>query len=108
MVFFGSDFFSVRVLRVLKRLVDEKHLAEISVVTSVKTSLTKDENNNKSHDFERANQVVDVCIQKNINYHLWSSMAKNDDYENVLKGYDVGVLASFGHLIPSKLINLFP
>lgn len=108
-VFFGSDFFSVRVLRVLKRLVDEKHLAEISVVTSVKTSLTKEENNNnRSHDFERENQVRDVCVQKNINYHLWSSMAKNDDYLDVLKGYDVGVLASFGHLIPSKLINLFP
>lgn len=98
-VFFGSDYFSVRILRALKRLFEDRKISELAVITSIKTSL-QDNNDN--------NQVVDLCSRNNINYHIWSRVAKNDDYMNLLKGYDVGVLASFGHLIPSKLINLFP
>lgn len=100
-VFFGSDFLSLRILTVLKRLVDERRIGEMTVVTSIKTSALKEAN-------DRVNQVVDMCTKQNIPYHLWSNISKPDDYMALFKGFHVGVLASFGHLIPNKLINLFP
>lgn len=103
-IFFGSDYFSVRVLRALKSLADQRKIQELAVVTSVKASLLKD----SQIDHDGQDQVLDVCFKESIKYHLWSEINKNDDFLKVLNGFDVGVLASFGHLIPAKLINLFP
>lgn len=101
-VFFGSDRFSIRILRALKQLVDEKKIAEISVVTSIKSSTTS------SSSSSAENQVYDMCRKENINFKLWSNISSNQEYLKLFKRFDIGVVASFGHLIPSNLINLFP
>lgn len=101
-VFFGSDFFSVRILRALKNLVAE-NITDISVVTSSKTNRSKDSQVNIINQ-----DVIDICHELKINYHIWSQISIDDEYLKLLKDFDVGVLASFGHLIPAKLINLFP
>ena len=50
-----------------------------------------------------------ACNQNNMKYYYWSEIKSNrQKYYDLFKTYDVGVVASFGHLIPSHFIQLFP
>jgi hypothetical protein len=104
--------FSIHIFNGLMNLLDNKVVAEINVVTSasVKTVQVKDKstaNINTELDYFRGNQIIDMCIQKNIKYHIWSSLKQDKTYQQLF-GFHVGVVASFGHLIPASLINFFP
>ena len=110
------DLFSIHIFNGLINLLNEKIISEINVVTSasVKT-LQSDQDKEKSRpnanasqlDYFRGNQIIDMCIQKNIKYHIWSSLKQDKSYQQLF-GFHVGVVASFGHLIPASLINFFP
>lgn len=47
--------------------------------------------------------VPKFCKESNISYEEWplSSLAS-------LKGFDLGIVVSFGHLIPQSIIECFP
>jgi len=38
---------------------------------------------------------------------VWSSIKGENDFDE-FKTFDIGVVASFGHLIPADLIGMFP
>jgi hypothetical protein len=44
-----------------------------------------------------------------LTYFNWIELKKDKKkYERIVNGFHLGLVASFGHLIPSHLINLFP
>ena len=106
--FFGTDLFSIKILNGLNKLLDEKKIKEISVITSVsprdKFSKEKSKNLNNT-EYEG---ILDFCKKKNIKYHVWSEIKINKNYKDILKDFDIGLVASFGHLLPSSLIEVFP
>ena len=104
-VFFGTDLLSIRILKGLHQLLKSDQILGIKAVTSVNPSAK-----NESATSLRGNRIIDYCTQNSIDYHLWSDLRtkKSTNYDNQFASYDVGVVASFGHLIPSALIELFP
>lgn len=113
--FFGTDLLSIKILTGLHSLTKDNIIQEVCVVTSAsakKSSKKFDQANNNKASLDlanfRGNQIIDYCARNNISYHTWSNIDQNNEYLDLLKSCDVGVVASFGHLIPSKLIELFP
>ncbi|CAF0774603.1 unnamed protein product [Brachionus calyciflorus] len=112
-VFFGTDLLSIKILIGLNRLFNDKIINKINVVTSATPSKTTCLITNKTSrtgdlvNF-RGNQIIDYCKKNRIDYYKWNDIKTNNEYEHLFKNFDVGVCASFGHLIPSRLINLFP
>jgi methionyl-tRNA formyltransferase len=112
-IFFGSDAFSLIILKSLHNLREEKILKQLFVITS-DPSATKGSNkwvlptsNNDSIDL-RSKSIIDYCIDKKIDYIVWSQYKLNQNStHSQIKKFDVGVLASFGEMIPSKLIKEF-
>ena len=102
-VFFGTDLLSIRILQGLHQLLNTGHIQAVKAVTSVNPAAAK-------NDSLRGNRIVDYCAQNNIECHLWSDLRakRADNYGHLFASYHVGVVASFGHLIPSALIELFP
>jgi len=101
-VFFGSDLFSMRILDNLNAFKQKNsHLIDrIQVITSS----TKTNTNVKSK-----NRVIDYCDRNGLTYYNWIELKKDKPkYERIVNGFHLGLVASFGHLIPSHLINLFP
>jgi methionyl-tRNA formyltransferase len=86
------------------RLLFQNKIADLCVITSLQQN-NKDNNsilNNK-------NKIIELCNQHNMKYYLWSDIKSNrQKYYDLFKTFDVGVVASFGHLIPSHFIQLFP
>ena len=107
-VFFGSDLLSVQILNGLHDLLKENFIQEISIVTEADKSATQRNNQPNSNSGLKKNKVIEFCVQNNLNYHIWSSIKVNRSYENVFNHFHVGVVASFGHLIPSHLIQMLP
>ena len=109
------DLFSIHIFNGLINLLNEKIISEINVVTSASVKTVQSDqdkekyrtNANTQLDYFRGNQIIDMCIQKNIKYHIWSSLKQDKTYQQLF-GFHVGVVASFGHLIPASLINFFP
>ncbi|CAF0925987.1 unnamed protein product, partial [Didymodactylos carnosus] len=84
--FFGSDRFSSHILEHLYQLTTSgKKINRLEIVTSS----------------SQKNMVQHCAIKHNINTHLWPNI-------DLLKGFDIGILASFGHLLPRKVIEAFP
>jgi methionyl-tRNA formyltransferase len=101
--------FSIHILNALNNLLNENQIEDINVVTSASVTAKPTNNNNQTKDLDyfRGNQIIDICIKNNIKYHVWSELKQDKSY-SILKGYHIGVVASFGHLIPTGLINIFP
>jgi len=115
-VFFGTDLLSIHILKGLQTLLNKRVIHEINVITSAslkpshQTKYLQQNKQKKSDDLAinyRGNQIIEFCDKNKIKYHVWSSI-KSEDVLNELKTFDVGVVASFGHLIPGDLIKLFP
>ena len=105
-VFFGTDLLSIQILSGLHSLLLKNVIGEIKVITSV-SLLAK---NQKNEDFDNlvGNQIIKYCETNNLNYNIWSEVKNSVAHNEILNNYDVGVVASFGHLLPSKLIERFP
>jgi methionyl-tRNA formyltransferase len=111
-VFFGTDLFSIKILSGLNGLRSDKIINEISVVTSAQ-AVTKNKKNalaRPGRDLAnfRGNQIMDYCTQNHIVYYKWNEIRADKNYLDLFRNVHVGVVASFGHLIPSSLINIFP
>lgn len=88
MLFFGTDSFSLPSLRVIhKNVIDNGRVQSLEVVTSFKAS---------------KNPVKQYSIANKIPVHDWV-----DFKENANISFDLGVVVSFGHLIPEAIINAF-
>lgn len=111
-VFFGSDLFSVKILNALKEIRNQPNafknrITDIKVVTSIKLKTHKHAYDTIDRASKEENPIVNECKKSNIEYHLWSNVAKMDDYASIFPGFNVAIVASFGHLIPSKVIDFF-
>jgi methionyl-tRNA formyltransferase len=99
-VFLGTDLLSKYILNSLQSLLAQNKIADLCVITS---SLEQNKNDNKK------NKILELCNQHNMKCYFWSEIKSNKQkYYDLFKTYDIGVVASFGHLIPSHFIQLFP
>ncbi|EZA61911.1 Methionyl-tRNA formyltransferase, mitochondrial [Ooceraea biroi] len=85
-LFFGTDNFSVESLRSLYDEYRAKKLRRLEVVSVYK---------------EKKNAVVRYAEEKGIIVNRWP-------LERTLEDFHIGIVVSFGHLIPSNIINSFP
>ncbi|GFO43415.1 methionyl-tRNA formyltransferase, mitochondrial [Plakobranchus ocellatus] len=92
-LFFGTDEFSVSTLQALNedRLFapNESKLVELLHIVHPRT--------------KKPSPVMKYAALHDLRGYIWPLKNLNKDQE-----YDVGVLASFGHLIPSRLVKAFP
>ncbi|XP_053678188.1 methionyl-tRNA formyltransferase, mitochondrial [Anopheles nili] len=87
-LFFGTDNFSLPSLKIIhKNLIDNGRVQTLEVVTSFKAA---------------KNPVKQYSRSEGIPMHDWALFPK--DINNT---FDLGVVVSFGHLIPESLINSF-
>jgi len=101
-MFFGNDNFSLATLKLLhEAMLQNRVVSKLEVCTSsdritttspdgVVTSLT--------------NPVSDFCDIKGLQHHKWPPHL----FENSQPDFDVGVVASFGKMLTSKIISSFP
>ncbi|KAL7642202.1 UNVERIFIED_CONTAM: hypothetical protein RMT77_006763 [Armadillidium vulgare] len=85
-IFFGNDYFSLTSLKSLYKKKEEGVIEKLHVITH----LTKPDT-----------PVATFCMEMNIHYSKWP-------IDVSLHGYDIGVVVSFGHLIPENIIKSFP
>ncbi|CAK9832641.1 Methionyl-tRNA formyltransferase, mitochondrial [Anthophora retusa] len=85
-LFFSTDEFGLESLKMLHKKYDSKVLQRLEVVT-------KEQKNE--------NPIMKYAKQNNILIHEWP-------IEINVSEFHIGVLVSFGYLIPSKIINAFP
>eukprot|EP01084_Bolivina_argentea_P244571 409688_1 len=90
---FGSDLITVGSLR---------HLIKCSAISHLE--LVTPKSNKKSPPIKFCNEtnIQYHCLPSNIDFKL-----TNWDIPNT-KQWDIGILVSFGYLIPSRIISLFP
>ncbi|KAI8123012.1 hypothetical protein FF38_11658 [Lucilia cuprina] len=85
-LFFGTDNFSLPSLKVLHKHNNSK-IENLAVVTSFKSP---------------ANCVRQYAEQQKLRLYKWPIVAED------CHAYDLGVVVSFGHMIPSQIIEAFP
>ncbi|CRK91987.1 CLUMA_CG005567, isoform A [Clunio marinus] len=85
-LYFGTDKFS---LPSLKRL-SEQNLARLEVVTSYKA---------------RNNPIKSYADKNCMKVYDWTSFLKEES--DICKDFDLGIVVSFGHLIPENIIESF-
>lgn len=90
--FFGSDLFSMHILEHLHKLFthDQLRIKHLEVVTTVSSS----------------NTVMNGAKKLNLITHTWPNIDSLISKSSVQ--FDLGILASFGQLLPRKLIESFP
>lgn len=105
-VFFGTDLLSIQILSGLNSLLLKNVIGEIKVITSVSLPVN-DKKKESLNGFDNlvGNQIINYCESNSLKYNVWSDIKSNTE---MLSTYDVGVVASFGHLLPGKLIEKFP
>uniref|UniRef100_A0A182W5M6 Methionyl-tRNA formyltransferase, mitochondrial n=1 Tax=Anopheles minimus TaxID=112268 RepID=A0A182W5M6_9DIPT len=87
-LFFGTDHFSLPSLKIIhKNLIDNGRVERLEVVTSFKAA---------------KNPVKQYSRIEGIPMHDWPSFSRTS-----AGSFDLGVVVSFGHLIPESLINSF-
>jgi methionyl-tRNA formyltransferase len=90
--FFGSDLFSMHILEHLYHLFsnDKSRIQHLEVVTTVSSS----------------NTVLRGAERLQLTTHTWPNTDAFISKSPVQ--FDLGILASFGQLLPKKLIETFP
>jgi methionyl-tRNA formyltransferase len=90
--FFGSDLFSMHILEHLYHLFsnDKSRIKHLEVVTTVSSS----------------NTVMHGAEKLQLTTHTWPNTDSLISKSSVQ--FDLGILASFGQLLPKKLIESFP
>jgi hypothetical protein len=109
--FFGTDLFSIKILVGLHNLLSEKKIKEINVITSTNSSSKTSKEKLKTSDVERSDidvGITEFCKNNNIKHFLWSEIKTDNNYKELFKDFDIGLVASFGHLLPVGLIEVFP
>ena len=91
-MFFGTDQFAVASL---KRLFQEYKCEESGSISSLEVTCL--------HMKSLVPAVTKFSQEKNLNIHIWPP-----DLDYISQNFDLGVVASFGKLIPSKIIQSFP
>ncbi|XP_017780867.1 PREDICTED: methionyl-tRNA formyltransferase, mitochondrial isoform X2 [Nicrophorus vespilloides] len=81
-LFFGTDNFSLASLKALNSL-NDKYIGKLEVVTSAKNNI-----------------VRKYAIDEKLVLHNWPEFPRGV--------FDIGLIVSFGHLIPKDVINSFP
>lgn len=100
-LYFGSDAFSIGPLAALVSRMRERNsgkvaVEDVEVVTSESPLLRKTNKKQKPSDF------VKFVKREKLKIHFW-----NKDVSNKISDFDFGLVASFGHLIPKKTIQMF-
>lgn len=85
-LFFGSDDFSVESLKRLHEEYKSKTLCRLEVVTTMK---------------KRKNEVAIYATKNQIAINEWPVTFN-------IMNFHIGIVVSFGHLIPEHIINSFP
>nr|XP_034184417.1 methionyl-tRNA formyltransferase, mitochondrial isoform X1 [Osmia lignaria] len=85
-LFFGTDEFAVESLKTLHKIYETKVLQRLEVVTVANA---------------KENAVTKYAKENRITLNKWPT-------EESISDFHIGVVVSFGHLIPSKIINSFP
>ncbi|KAM0731396.1 Methionyl-tRNA formyltransferase, mitochondrial [Formica fusca] len=85
-LFFGTDNFALESLQSLYNEYRTKKLSRLEVVSAYKG---------------KKNVVIQYAEEKGINVKRWP-------LENDLQDFHIGIVVSFGHLIPLNIINSFP
>ena len=90
--FFGSDIFSMYILEHLYRLFshDKSRIKHLEVVTTASTS----------------NTVLHGAEKLQLRAHIWPELDALLSKSSTQ--FDLGILASFGQLLPKRLIESFP
>jgi methionyl-tRNA formyltransferase len=90
--FFGSDLFSMHILEHLYRLFhnDKSRIKHLEVITTVSS----------------INTVMQGAEKLQLKTHTWSNTETFISNSSVQ--FDLGILASFGQLLPKRLIESFP
>ncbi|KAI0985282.1 hypothetical protein GJ496_005316 [Pomphorhynchus laevis] len=93
-VFFGSDHFSLIILSKIQEYVG-------SLVRSLNVVTTE-----RKRRKLRSGPIVDHCVQSNLEHYIWTNDTISCDiFRN--RSFDIGILASFGHMIPKTVIDSF-
>ncbi|XP_076656275.1 methionyl-tRNA formyltransferase, mitochondrial isoform X2 [Halictus rubicundus] len=85
-LFFGTNGFAAESLKTLYNKYDSKIVQCLEVVT-LKTA--------------KENAVINIAKEKELTIHYWP-------LDKAIYNFHIGIVVSFGHLIPSKIINSFP
>jgi len=90
--FFGSDLFSMHILEHLYHLFsnDKSRIKHLEVITTVSSS----------------NTIIRSAEKFQLTTHIWPNTDSIISKSPVQ--FDLGILASFGQLIPKKMIESFP
>ena len=90
--FFGSDVFSMHILEHLHRLLTSQtsRIGNLEVVATVSS----------------VNTIVRTAEKLQLKTHIWSKIDPLISASS--RPFDIGILASFGQLLPRKLIESFP
>jgi len=107
--FFGTDIFSLTILNGLYDLYRNNLIKSLNVVTCEMPSNTDAKNSKHEKGyFSKENRIVKFCQANRLQYFLWMDLKRDKSYLQSLRDNDIAVIASFGHIIPSKLIELYP
>ena len=91
-MFFGTDQFAVASL---KRLYEEYKCEEYGRISRLEVTCLSMKS--------LVPEVTKFSKKNNLNIHIWPP-----DLDHISQNFDLGVVASFGKLIPSKIIQSFP
>ncbi|XP_071788050.1 methionyl-tRNA formyltransferase, mitochondrial-like [Asterias amurensis] len=95
-MFFGSDNFSIASLKALHKCRTEGKLIEKLHVVCPETKYIKRKGKTRI-----ISPIWQYCHDNDLTHFPWPITPE-------VKGYDIGVLSSFGHLVPGHLIESFP
>ncbi|XP_072020893.1 methionyl-tRNA formyltransferase, mitochondrial-like isoform X2 [Amphiura filiformis] len=96
-LFFGTDYFSLTCLQSLyKNRCSNGLIQQLDVVVPQSKYIKK----RRKKDDRIISPVLQYAQQNGLKVYYWPMKEE-------VKGYDLGVVASFGHLIPGKIINSF-
>eukprot|EP01126_Amoeba_proteus_P058669 TRINITY_DN7597_c0_g1_i2.p1 TRINITY_DN7597_c0_g1~~TRINITY_DN7597_c0_g1_i2.p1 ORF type:complete len:530 (-),score=102.68 TRINITY_DN7597_c0_g1_i2:445-2034(-) len=97
-LFFGTDAVSLETLRAL-------HVAPSSLVSRLE-AVTKPYTEYLLSEKRTSVKVALYCLEHNIPLHLWPE--EGEGTFQVPEGFDIGIVVSFGSLIPEAVIETFP
>ena len=109
--FFGTDLFSMKILFGLHKLLLVDKIKEINVITSTGPHHGREKSKHSVNIDTRPladEGILGFCKKYNIKHYVWPEIKLNQSYKELFKDFDLGLVASFGHLIPANLIQVFP
>ncbi|XP_029212080.2 methionyl-tRNA formyltransferase, mitochondrial-like isoform X1 [Acropora muricata] len=104
-LFFGTDRFAISPLKALV----ENSRASGSIVRQVDVVCPPERRRKKIiKDSQFLDTVRDFSLNHNIPIYYWLGKEGWDADNKPASQYDIGIVASFGHLIPNHVLDMFP